>query len=418
MWKVNLYKLSKIRTFSSLYDATKERLERKHGGQRRQITLYIKELENFKPMREGIYKDMKIFADLLDIPVVNLQEAGRFDELKNGSLYNKLQRKMTESMLSMYHRWIFESGKTESVECLREWILQESEFQTIASETIHGLRHDHVGRQCPRSIACNLGGRKEVHNILLDRDKQSFSEPKVPVRTESNTKQNYATEKKEDTAAATEGGQDQKLFYRTYFARGQEDQNDLDNIVSKFWVIENVKTPGEKVFLSSDDQKVEQSLEFEDRHYEVIVPCKDDTSSLPNIYNMAFKKYIEKGYARKVSTKEETIVVKWYLPHFPVIRPGKETTKTRIVFDASAKFQRISLNDTTCIHQGPKLQQDLFYVLLRFRKYPVVLVCDIAEMYLRIKIAPDDRPFHRFVWRALKTEQVPEEYEFNSVFLE
>ncbi|CAG2212924.1 unnamed protein product [Mytilus edulis] len=191
---------------------------------------------------------MENFADLLDIPVVNLQEAGRFDELKNGSLYNKLQRKMTESMLSMYHRWIFESGKTESVEYLREWILQESEFQTIASETIHGLStntssnsrnykgnlwrcdefrkltvhkrwdtakrlqlcyrclgHDHVGRQCPRSIVCNLGGRKEVHNILLDRDKQSFSEPKVPVRTESNTKQNYATEKKEDTAAATEG---------------------------------------------------------------------------------------------------------------------------------------------------------------------------------------------------------------------
>ncbi|CAC5424074.1 unnamed protein product [Mytilus coruscus] len=36
-------------------------------------------------------------------------------------------------------------------------------------------------------------------------------------------------------------------------------------------------------------------------------------------------------------------------------------------------------------------------------------------MYLRIKIGPDDRPFHRFLWRSMKTEQVPEEYEFNSV---
>ncbi|CAG2212809.1 unnamed protein product [Mytilus edulis] len=131
------------------------------------------------------------------------------------------------------------------------------------------------------------------------------------------------------------------------------------------------------------------------------------------MFIQTIEKYIEKGYVRKVSTKEETVTGKWYLPHFPVIRPDKETTKTRIVFDASAKFMGISLNET--IHQGPKLKQDLFDVLLRFRKYPVALVCDIAEMYLRIKIAPDDRPFHRFLWRAMKTEQEPEEYEFNSV---
>ena len=36
-------------------------------------------------------------------------------------------------------------------------------------------------------------------------------------------------------------------------------------------------------------------------------------------------------------------------------------------------------------------------------------------MYLRIKISPEDRPFHRFLWHSLKTEQKPEEYEFNSV---
>lgn len=120
------------------YDAAKERLERKCEGQRRQITLYIEELENFKPMREGFAKDIEHSADLLDIAVVNLKEAGRFQELMNGSLYNKLQRKMTESMLSRYHRWIFESGKIESVEFLHEWILQEAEFHITASETILG----------------------------------------------------------------------------------------------------------------------------------------------------------------------------------------------------------------------------------------------------------------------------------------
>ena len=38
------------------------------------------------------------------------------------------------------------------------------------------------------------------------------------------------------------------------------------------------------------------------------------------------------------------------------------------------------------IHQGPKLQQDLAGVLLRFRRYPVAH--NIAEMYLRICVHP------------------------------
>ena len=86
----------------------------------------------------------------------------------------------------------------------------------------------------------------------------------------------------------------------------------------------------------------------------------------------------------------------WYLPHFAVVRMDRPSTKTRIVFDASAKYCGVSLNDV--IHQGPKLQQELFKVLIRFRKYPVALVCDVAEMYLRIEHYPQDRIFHRFLW--------------------
>ena len=77
------------------------------------------------------------------------------------------------------------------------------------------------------------------------------------------------------------------------------------------------------------------------------------------------------------------------------------------MFDASAKYDRKSLNDV--IHQGPKLQRELFNVLVRFRQHPVALICDVAEMYLRIEIAPKDRIYQRFLWRSL------DEYEFNRV---
>ena len=42
------------------------------------------------------------------------------------------------------------------------------------------------------------------------------------------------------------------------------------------------------------------------------------------------------------------------------------------------------------IYQGPKLQQDLVNMLLQFTSHPVVLICDKAEIYLRIGIHSDD----------------------------
>ena len=71
------------------------------------------------------------------------------------------------------------------------------------------------------------------------------------------------------------------------------------------------------------------------------------------------------------------------------------------------------MNDV--IHQGPKLQRDLFDVLLRFRRFPVALVCDIAEMYLRIDIAHKDKPYHRFLWRGTNQNRHPDIYEFDRV---
>ena len=82
-----------------------------------------------------------------------------------------------------------------------------------------------------------------------------------------------------------------------------------------------------------------------------------------------------------------------------------------MVFDASDGYGGVSLNDM--IYQEPKLQRELFDVLLCFRRYPVALVSDIAEMYLRIKFCPGDRSCHRFLWWNLEIDKKPGEYEFN-----
>ena len=96
-------------------------------------------MEEFPQIRQGHAQDIEEFADLLDIAMINLQEAGQHHELGFGSPYAKLQRKIPEAMLARYHRLVFEYNKEELVLSLWEWIPQESEFQTIAREAVRGL---------------------------------------------------------------------------------------------------------------------------------------------------------------------------------------------------------------------------------------------------------------------------------------
>ena len=121
------------------YQVAKERLERKFGGKRRQVLIYFEELEHFPQIRVGNPNDLEQFADILDNAVLKLQESGKHHELGDGFLYITLQRKLPQSMLASYHRWLYENRVSESVIALKTWINQESEFQTIANETIHGF---------------------------------------------------------------------------------------------------------------------------------------------------------------------------------------------------------------------------------------------------------------------------------------
>ena len=141
-----------------------------------------------------------------------------------------------------------------------------------------------------------------------------------------------------------------------------------------------------------------------DGHYSVAIPWKAGVKEqLENNYDMEFKrlentkskpkknpeiatsytdtiqKYQKKEYIRKLITgdcKESG----YYIPHFPVVRMDKDTTKTQIVFDASAKDRNhVSLNDAT--YQGLKLQNDLFEVLMGLHSKPIALASDMKCIY-------------------------------------
>ena len=87
----------------------------------------------------------------------------------------------------------------------------------------------------------------------------------------------------------------------------------------------------------------------------------------------------------------------WYLPHFGVYHPRKPT-KIRVVFDSSAEFQGTSLNKE--LLSGPDTHNSLLGILIRFRKNPVGVVCDIEQMFHSFHVHPPHRDLLRFVWFA------------------
>ena len=147
----------------------------------------------------------------------------------------------------------------------------------------------------------------------------------------------------------------------------------------------------------------ERELDSNFRKAEVILNSQlsrfEKKPELKEKYCAAMNEYIELGFAELVP--EEEIYSKkpeiYYIPHSAVIKEENTTTKTRIVFNASAsaKHQQ-SLNDK--LLAGPKRQTSIPEILIRWRLKAVAVVADIMKMYSMIGVRKEDRDAMRFLW--------------------
>ena len=71
-------------------------------------------------------------------------------------------------------------------------------------------------------------------------------------------------------------------------------------------------------------------------------------------YDKIIHEQINEGTIEKVrETKTSQKGKEFYLPHRPVIRESAETTKLRIIYDASAKPNKDSVSLIDCLETGP-----------------------------------------------------------------
>ena len=103
-----------------------------------------------------------------------------------------------------------------------------------------------------------------------------------------------------------------------------------------------------------------------------------------------------KSYVEQLKDEKRSAGSDWYLPPFVVTHKRKLTL--RLVYDAAAKFEGISLNKLL-VH-GPDLLSGLRQILLSFREKSVAVSADIRGMFLNFTVDPEHRRFLRFFWFA------------------
>ncbi|XP_036329397.1 uncharacterized protein LOC118741504 [Rhagoletis pomonella] len=116
-----------------------------------------------------------------------------------------------------------------------------------------------------------------------------------------------------------------------------------------------------------------------------------------------------KGYIRKLSEEEATNFGPrtWYLPMFTVRNPNKPG-KLRVVWDAAAKYEGVSLNDQ--LDKGPDLIVSLPGVLYNFRIGKIGICGDISEMFHQVGVSKSDQNAQRFLWRDCDPIRKPDTY--------
>ncbi|XP_067676275.1 uncharacterized protein [Haliotis asinina] len=286
----------------------------------------------------------------------------RIEELQAAEEFIEEQQKDSRNRIHGI-KWVFDRERQESVETLREWVLQEAEFSVMASETLHGLS------QKGKTIA--RGQSKS--DLLIGMDYLELHRSYQDIIGKEGDPIARLTPLGWTCVGRIPGFRDVRHSAGTYFTDKRE--TELSSMLQKLWEVDDVQSVTST--LTKDDESVLASVK-DTVKFENGIPWKESVSPLPDNWDIAYKhlcntekklskneqiavtydgiisQYVEKGYIEKVSLDENNSSRGWYLPHLPVVRPDRETTKVRIVFDASAKCEGVSLNDT--IHQGPKLQ--------------------------------------------------------------
>ncbi|XP_071653572.1 uncharacterized protein [Temnothorax longispinosus] len=154
----------------------------------------------------------------------------------------------------------------------------------------------------------------------------------------------------------------------------------IEAAVSQFWQLKEVP---EHTSYSEEDRRSVSRLRVLERRFK-------SNPEFRISYNNFMQDYLDSGHMELTSDPFPLDGYIYYLPHHGAYTLDGTTTKLRVVSNTLSKCPNgLSINDTLLIVSGPKLQQDLFAILLRFCAEPVALTADVKQMFCQIWVNPE-----------------------------
>ncbi|GFY08355.1 integrase catalytic domain-containing protein [Trichonephila clavipes] len=216
-----------------------------------------------------------------------------------------------------------------------------------------------------------------------------------------------------------------------------------DHLINKFWELDSVPRakPLTSLEEACEDHFVKTHSRDENGRYTVRLSFHTSPTRLGNskqnaicrlisvechlisnpdkykLYRNFMKEYLDIKHmcvcVEPVPESEINNIKSLYLPHHGVVRDISFTTKLRVVFDAFSKTSSgLSLNDLLMV--GPRVQPELFPILIQFRIFSVAICVDVEKMFRQIKVHEEDVDWQRILWRDSPTKPI-REYRLTTV---
>ena len=194
-----------------------------------------------------------------------------------------------------------------------------------------------------------------------------------------------------------------------------------------------VETSAKNKPYSVEDERFLRILEdgvkkLPDGHYEMPLPLKSDSVSLPNNRQLAIKRWNQLNARSKKNSKLFTDYQTFmkdlisqcaergpadrrevqdgkvnYVPHIGAYH-SKKPEQIRVMFHCSAQWNGVSLNDY--LLQGPDFMNDLLGILFCFRQESVAFMTDTKSMFHQSVVAEEHQGPVAFLlvagWRPIK----------------
>lgn len=124
---------------------------------------------------------------------------------------------------------------------------------------------------------------------------------------------------------------------------------------------------------------------------------------LKEFYVAQMREEIRLGHMKPVTRPPNPGEICYHIPHHCVAG----NSKPRVVYDASCKTNKgISLNDVQML--GEKLQPDLHEIVMRLRKFRIIVCGDVMRMFNQVNLHENQWDLQRIFWRENPDEPLRE----------